>query len=79
MVMRPVAGAQKGFLLVFQCSIELLLSPFPPASASSCSFSAVTLASLFTSEIVIVFCYFQLNFEVYFGMCLVLVLLSVPL
>lgn len=41
---------QKGFLLVLQCSVELLLSPFPPASASCCSFSAVTLASLFTSQ-----------------------------
>lgn len=39
-----------GQLLVLQCSVELLLSPFPPASASCCSFSAVTLASLFTSQ-----------------------------
>lgn len=75
MVMRLVAGAQKGFLLVLRCSIELLLSPFPPASC--CSVSAVTLASLFTSQrLLLSFVTFSLTLKF---ILVVLVLLPVPL
>lgn len=72
MVMRPVAGfAVQCWASTFSISSCLCL-----LLLFLCSHVSIT---LYLSEIVIVFCYFQLNFEVYFGMCLVLVLLPVPL